>query len=103
MPWLLITRLGSPSLMLPLMAMLVVGLWQAGQNAAIRIWLASVAAAVAAGASLLPADPTGGRDLSRKTAALATLVASGWWVAIVELIPAGRKWWSRVLSAWPVR
>ena len=45
--WQVITHLGSASLLLPVMAIVAIALWRAGQRAALRVWLLAFAVAVA--------------------------------------------------------
>lgn len=49
--WRVVTHLGSSSLLLPLFALLLLGLWQAGHGRAARTWLCAVV--VAAGLTLV--------------------------------------------------
>jgi membrane-associated phospholipid phosphatase len=45
--WRVVTHLGAAGLLLPVLAIAAVGLWQSGQQAAVRIWLLSLALATA--------------------------------------------------------
>lgn len=44
--WQTITHLGASGLLLPIIALLAVALWQTGQQASLRFWLAGIAIAV---------------------------------------------------------
>lgn len=45
--WQILTHLGASSLLLPVIALLIAGLWQSRQIAALRIWLAGILTATA--------------------------------------------------------
>ena len=45
--WQLITHLGSASLLMPILAITATGLWRAGQENAVRVWLMALALGVA--------------------------------------------------------
>lgn len=45
--WLVITHLGSAGIMLPMLALIVAGLWLAGQRSALLAWVLAVTAGVA--------------------------------------------------------
>ncbi len=44
--WRVITHLGSAGLVVPILAIVLIGLWQSGQRRAVRVWLLSLALAV---------------------------------------------------------
>ena len=47
-PWRVVTHLGSAGLILPILAIVVTGLWRSGQRTAVRVWLIGLGLAVTA-------------------------------------------------------